>query len=367
VVLRSVSKSFGTTLAVDALDLTITKGSFTTLLGPSGCGKTTTLRMLAGFYEPDEGDILIAGVRQNDVPPNRRNVSIVFQDYALFPHMTVLQNVSYGLKLRRMANAEREQRVGRVLEFLGLDALRGRYPHELSGGQQQRVALGRSIVMEPDVLLMDEPLSNLDAKLRIRVRAELKEIQRLLGITTVYVTHDQDEALSLSDMVAVMADGRLQQYSDPWRLYREPVNRFVADFVGYANVVPGIVDAVDGAEATVAIAASGGATLRCLDPARRANKGADVGIMIRPEWFTVSDDTSPTTATDAALTFDGTVAATSYLGSFARVWVDVDGLAEPLVIEADLEQRDQLARGSRLRLGVSDRRAVLVDGGGPRG
>lgn len=365
VVLRSVSKSFGSTLAVDALDLTITKGSFTTLLGPSGCGKTTTLRMLAGFYEPDEGDILIADVRQNDVPPNRRNVSIVFQDYALFPHMTVLQNVSYGLKLRRMANAEREQRVGRVLEFLGLDALRGRYPHELSGGQQQRVALGRSIVMEPDVLLMDEPLSNLDAKLRIRVRAELKEIQRLLGITTVYVTHDQDEALSLSDMVAVMADGRLQQYSDPWRLYREPVNRFVADFVGYANVVPGIVHAVDDATTSVAIPASGGATLHCLDPAGRARRGANVGIMIRPEWFTVSDETSPTTATGAALTFAGTVTATSYLGSFARVWVDVEGLAEPLVIEADLEQRDQLARGSRLRLHVSDHRAVLVDGGHP--
>lgn len=166
-------------------------------------------------------------------------------------------------------------------------------------------------------------------------------------------------------MVAVMADGRLQQYSDPWRLYREPVNRFVADFVGYANVVPGIVHAVDDATTSVAIPASGGATLHCLDPAGRARRGANVGIMIRPEWFTVSDETSPTTATGAALTFAGTVTATSYLGSFARVWVDVEGLAEPLVIEADLEQRDQLARGSRLRLHVSDHRAVLVDGGHP--
>ncbi|TVR88652.1 MAG: ABC transporter ATP-binding protein, partial [Trueperaceae bacterium] len=185
--LRGVSKSFGSTLAVDDLDLVIARGSFTTLLGPSGCGKTTTLRMLAGFYEPDAGEILIDGARQNEVPPNRRNVSIVFQDYALFPHMTVLQNVSYGLKLRRVEKGERERRVARVLEFLGLDALEARHPHELSGGQQQRVALGRSIVMEPAVLLMDEPLSNLDAKLRIRVRAELKEIQRVLGITTVYV------------------------------------------------------------------------------------------------------------------------------------------------------------------------------------
>jgi ABC-type Fe3+/spermidine/putrescine transport system ATPase subunit len=360
VVLRSVSKSFGTTLAVDTLDLTIERGSFTTLLGPSGCGKTTTLRMLAGFYEPDEGDIFIAGVRQNEVPPNRRNVSIVFQDYALFPHMSVLQNVSYGLKLRRMAASERTQRVGRVLEFLGLGGLEARYPHQLSGGQQQRVALGRSIVMEPDVLLMDEPLSNLDAKLRIRVRSELKEIQRVLGITTVYVTHDQDEALSLSDRVAVMADGRLQQYSEPWTLYRKPVNRFVADFVGYANVIPARVARVDvGPEGTV-VEVAGIGPLRVLDPAGRAREGLGVGVMVRPEWFEVSEADAPEPAT-GGLTMVGRVTSMSYLGAFARVWVEVEGIPEAMVIEVDLQERDQLQRGSQLRLQVPHDCAVVVD------
>jgi len=357
-----VSKSFGSTLAVDDLDLVIARGSFTTLLGPSGCGKTTTLRMLAGFYEPDAGEILIDGVRQNEVPPNRRNVSIVFQDYALFPHMTVLQNVSYGLKLRRVETSERERRVARVLEFLGLDALGARHPHELSGGQQQRVALGRSIVMEPAVLLMDEPLSNLDAKLRIRVRAELKEIQRVLGITTVYVTHDQDEALSLSDMVAVMADGQLQQYSDPWRLYQAPVNRFVADFVGYANVIPGRVERAADGTAEVALATRADAPLRCLDPAGRAQAGRDVGVMVRPEWFTVTGaDAARTTA--GGLTFEAEVRATSYLGAFARAWVDVEGLSEPLVIEVNVTRRDQLERGTHLRLHVPHERGVVVDAG----
>jgi ABC-type Fe3+/spermidine/putrescine transport system ATPase subunit len=358
VVLRSVSKSFGTTLAVDNLDLTIARGSFTTLLGPSGCGKTTTLRMLAGFYEPDDGDIFIAGARQNEVPPNRRNVSIVFQDYALFPHMTVVQNVSYGLSLRRIAAAERNKRVQRVLEFLGLAGLEARYPHQLSGGQQQRVALGRSIVMEPDVLLMDEPLSNLDAKLRVRVRAELKEIQRVLGITTVYVTHDQDEALSLSDRVAVMSDGRLQQYSEPWTLYREPVNRFVADFVGYANVIPARVrrNAAAGVEVDVV----GFGSLRVLDPAGRASEGLEVGVMVRPEWVEVSDADAPQ-STAGGLAMIGTVGSVSYLGSFARVSVEVAGVPEALVIEVDLQERDQLQRGSRLRLQVHHDRAVVVD------
>lgn len=358
--LRNVSKSFGTTLAVDALDLNIERGSFTTLLGPSGCGKTTTLRMLAGFYEPDEGEILIAGIRQNEVPPNRRNVSIVFQDYALFPHMSVLQNVSYGLKLRRMAAAERTQRVQRVLEFLGLVGLEARYPHQLSGGQQQRVALGRSIVMEPDVLLMDEPLSNLDAKLRIRVRAELKEIQRVLGITTVYVTHDQDEALSLSDRVAVMSDGRLQQYSDPWTLYRKPVNRFVADFVGYANVIPARVQRLNAGEGEVVVEVAGIGSLRVLDLAGRASEGLRVGVMVRPEWFEVSEVDSPLSAAEA-LTMIGTVVSMSYLGAFARVWVEVDGIPEAMVIEVDLQERDQLQRGSKLRLQVPHDRAVVVD------
>ncbi len=356
-------KAFGSTVAVEDLSLEVAKGSFTTLLGPSGCGKTTTLRMLAGFFDPDAGEVFIGGVRQNGVPPNRRNVSIVFQDYALFPHMTVLQNVRYGLRLRGVAAAERERRVERVLAFLGLGELGRRHPFELSGGQQQRVALGRSIVMEPDVLLMDEPLSNLDAKLRIRVRAELKEIQRALGITTIYVTHDQDEALSLSDQVAVMNEGRLQQYSEPWEVYHAPVNRFVADFVGYANVLPGRVVQAEGGIATVALAALPDGALRCLDPVGRARPGSEVGVMVRPEWFVLSDDLPDHGTAVPGLVLAGEVQTRSYLGAFARAWVKVAGMREPLVIEATLTRRDQLAAGTRLHLHLPHERAVVVDGG----
>jgi ABC-type Fe3+/spermidine/putrescine transport system ATPase subunit len=365
--LRGVRKTFGSTVAVDDLTLQVASGSFTTLLGPSGCGKTTTLRMLAGFFDPDAGEVFIGGVRQNGVPPNRRNVSIVFQDYALFPHMTVLQNVSYGLKLRRVEASERARRVERVLEFLGLSELRARHPFELSGGQQQRVALGRSIVMEPGVLLMDEPLSNLDAKLRVRVRAELKEIQRALSITTVYVTHDQDEALSLSDRIAVMRDGRLQQYSEPWELYHAPVNRFVADFVGHANVLVGRVTDAAGGMATVALSTPGHDTLRCLDPVGSAREGATVGVLVRPEWFSLADEPdgpegAPERTPDpTGLALSGEVKARSYQGSFARAWVRVAGVAEPLVVEATLTRRDQLDVGTRLRLHVPHGRAVVID------
>ncbi|MBA2666438.1 MAG: ABC transporter ATP-binding protein [Trueperaceae bacterium] len=357
--IRDVSKTFGHVVAVDRLSLDVATGSFTTLLGPSGCGKTTTLRMLAGFYDPDAGDILIGGVPQQGIPPNRRNVSIVFQDYALFPHMTVLQNVSYGLKFRRLDKAERDRRVSRVLEFLGLDALEARHPHELSGGQQQRVALGRSIVMEPHVLLMDEPLSNLDAKLRIRVRAELKEIQRATGITTIYVTHDQDEALSLSDRVAVMADGRLQQYSEPWELYHAPANRFVADFVGYANVIPGRVLERGAGTATVLVPGSN-TPLRCLDPASRAAAGADVGVMVRPEWFTLSPADEKAAITDGVVLI-GEVRSGSFLGAFVRAFLEVPGIGDPLVVESTVTRQDQMASGTRLRLCLPHDRAVLVD------
>ena len=363
-----MSKRFGDTVAVAELSLEVAKGSFTTLLGPSGCGKTTTLRLLAGFFEPDAGEVLIGGVRQNGVPPNRRNVSMVFQDYALFPHMSVEQNVSYGLRLRRVEAAERVRRVNAVLEFLGLQALSARHPFELSGGQQQRVALGRSIVTRPDVLLMDEPLSNLDAKLRVRVRSELQSIQRELGITTIYVTHDQDEALSLSDRVAVMAEGRLQQYSDPWDVYHAPANRFVADFVGYVNVLPGRVTDVGEGTATVSLAELGVAGLVCRDPASRASLGSRVGVMVRPEWFEVHPDAAPADSVaqapglaQDAVGVRGEVESRSYLGAFGRAWVRVDGLREPLIVETSMSERNQLARGTRLQLRVPQARAVLVD------
>jgi len=236
--LVQVTKRFGAgPPAVDDVSLAIPRGSFTTLLGPSGCGKTTTLRMIAGFYEPDRGDLFIGERRVNDVPAHRRQTAMVFQDYALFPHMSVAENVAYGLKLARTPRDELARRVGDTLKFLGLAGLEQRSPNQLSGGQQQRVALARALVMNPLVLLLDEPLSNLDAKLRVSIRSELIGIQRTLGITTIYVTHDQEEALAMSDWVAVMDRGRVVQWGTPWEVYYRPRTPFMADFVGTVNLV----------------------------------------------------------------------------------------------------------------------------------
>ena len=245
--LKNISFSFGNTLAVDGVSLTVEEGSFTTLLGPSGCGKTTLLRLISGFLEPQSGEILIDGVNQAGIEVNERKVGMVFQDYALFPHLSVQQNIAYGLKIlgrskrpsRRLANASRDigDKVLDIALSLGIEDLLARYPNELSGGQQQRVALARALVLEPKILLMDEPLSSLDTKLRTKVREELKEIQQKLKITTVYVTHDQEEALSLSTKIAVLSKGTLLQEGSPKEIYFEPKNAFVADFVGKANFI----------------------------------------------------------------------------------------------------------------------------------
>jgi iron(III) transport system ATP-binding protein len=240
IVLRDVVKRFGGVTAVDRATIEVGDGELFTLLGPSGCGKTTLLRLVAGFYAPDAGAIHFGERRVDGLPPWARNIGMVFQNYALWPHMTVRGNVTYGLKLRRLSRTEVAARLEAGLRRVNLIGLEDRYPGQLSGGQQQRVALARALVLNPDILLLDEPLSNLDAKIRVQVRAEIRTLQKDLGITTVYVTHDQEEALSLSDRVAVMRDGRIQQVADPKTLYERPVNRFVADFVGTNNFVPGI-------------------------------------------------------------------------------------------------------------------------------
>ncbi len=249
--LDHITKTFGGVTAVDDISFEVPRGSFATLLGPSGCGKTTTLRMIAGFYDPDQGDIVLGGKRINDLPAHRRGTAMVFQDYALFPHMTVKQNVSYGLSLARVSAAERESRVAEILQFVGLTGLGDRWPNQLSGGQQQRVAVGRALVLRPQILLLDEPLSNLDAKLRVQLRWELRSLQRRLGMTFVYVTHDQDEALSLSDWIAVMNAGRVEQAGTPWEIYYHPRTSFLADFVGAVNLVPGTVRELRGDEVVV--------------------------------------------------------------------------------------------------------------------
>lgn len=229
---KSVSKHFGGTCVVDALSLEIRDGEFIVLLGPSGCGKTTTLRMLAGLENVTSGDILIDGVRINDVPTQHRDLAMVFQSYALYPHMTIAENIGYPLRVRKIEKNERAKRVARVAAMLEIESLLDRKPRQLSGGERQRVALARAIVREPRAYLMDEPLSNLDARLRVQMRGELKRLQHQLGTTTIYVTHDQAEAMTLASRVAVMSKGRLQQVDTPLNIYNHPANRFVAEFVG---------------------------------------------------------------------------------------------------------------------------------------
>ena len=225
-------------MAVNQVNLNIEQGEFVTLLGPSGCGKTTTLRLIAGFEFPTNGRIVLDNEEINEQPPNKRDMAMVFQSYAIFPHLNVFENIAYGLRIKRMGKSDMQRKVAQVLEMTELTGLENRAPNELSGGQQQRVALARALVMEPKVLLFDEPLSNLDAKLRVQMRTEIRRIQQSLGITSVYVTHDQDEAMALSDRIVVMLNGRLQQAATAIDIYRHPINQFVADFIGRANFLP---------------------------------------------------------------------------------------------------------------------------------
>ena len=241
-----MSKLYGSFVAVDDLSLSIEQGEFVALLGPSGCGKTTTLQMVAGFVEPTSGEIRIGGRSVQGIPPHRRNIGVVFQSYALFPHLTVFDNIAFGLKMRRLAAAEIGQKVKRALDLVQLQGLDDRYPNALSGGQQQRVALARALVIEPSVLLLDEPLSNLDANLREQMRFEIRDIQRRIGITTVFVTHDQAEAIAAADRLVVMRDGRIRQIGTPSEIYETPSDTFVADFIGQANLLRGCITSING-------------------------------------------------------------------------------------------------------------------------
>jgi iron(III) transport system ATP-binding protein len=288
IVIRGLSKHFGAgetdVAAVADVDLDIKDNSFVTLLGPSGCGKTTTLRLIAGYLIPDAGTIEIDGKILSSpgavVSPEARGMGMVFQNYAIWPHKTVFENVVFGLKLRKVPAGEARKKVEEALALVNLSGLEARYPNELSGGQQQRVALARSLVVQPDILLLDEPLSNLDAKLRERMRVELKELQRRTGITFVYVTHDQAEALALSDQIAVMSAGRVQQRGTPFEVYSEPANRMVADFMGLVNLVPGKVRTVTNGRGTIELAGD-----LAVDVAvhERFSPGDAVEVSIRPE------------------------------------------------------------------------------------
>ena len=311
--LRGLVKRYGASTAVERVDLEVAEGEFVALLGPSGCGKTTTLRMVAGFVEPTEGTIAIAGRDVTRAPPHARDTGMVFQSYALFPHMTVAQNVAFGLEMRKVGRAERDARAAEALKLVQLDGLADRLPRQLSGGQQQRVALARALVVNPAVFLLDEPLSNLDAKLRAEVRLEIRALQRRLGLTTLFVTHDQEEALTMADRLVVMEKGRVRQVGSAEELYEHPADAFVAGFIGRSNFFRG-APAGEGLFRT-----TGGALLPC--DTRDAPAGPVV-MALRPERVTLTPGEGAGVA--------ARLAAVTYLGAQSEWHVDLAGT--PLVV-----------------------------------
>jgi putative spermidine/putrescine transport system ATP-binding protein len=314
--IRSVSKSYGAIAALHDVSLAVRHGEFLTLLGPSGCGKTTLLYLVGGFVMPDRGEIYIGGNRATMLPPRRRDIGVVFQNYALFPHMTVAQNVAFGLKMRHVGQTEERRRVAQVLDVVRLSGMEQRLPRELSGGQQQRVALARALVIEPRVLLLDESLSALDKHLRLEMQRELREIHRRIGVTTIFVTHDQGEALTLSDRIAVMSQGVVQQVGTPMDVYRHPSNGFVASFIGEISMLPGRV--VGAGEGRVAVAIGQGVPV-VLSPSQAEGlaPGQNVSLLLRPEAITP--------APDSRLAFlHGQVLAHVYQGSFVDIYCSAE-------------------------------------------
>ena len=316
--LRGVSKHFGKVIAVDNMDLDIQNGSLVTLLGPSGCGKTTILRMIAGLETPTEGDIYIKGKRVNDTPIHKRNLGLIFQNYALFPHKTIFDNVAFGLKYRKIPKAEMKRKVTRALDVVRLPGVEERMPSQLSGGQQQRIALARAIVIEPDVLLMDEPLSALDENLREEMRVEVGNLHEMLGITSIFVTHDQREALVMSDSIVVMNEGQKQQEGPPEEVYNSPISHFVADFIGHSNFFNGVITALDGERVTIKM--DDGAELMALPHGER-HEGERIEVVIRAQKFDLFPKDHQ--EKEAGLNyFDGAIKARSYMGGEVRYFVE---------------------------------------------
>jgi putative spermidine/putrescine transport system ATP-binding protein len=338
---QGVERHFGQVTALAGLDLAIDKGELIALLGPSGCGKTTALRILAGFDRPDAGTVFVDDVDVTYVPPNKRDMGMVFQAYSLFPNMDVRTNVAFGLRMRRKDKPSRIRRADELLELVGLTQTADRYPHQLSGGQQQRVAIARALAIEPTVLLLDEPLSALDARVRTQLRAEIRSLQQRLGITTLFVTHDQTEALSIADRVGVMRNGRLEQLGTPESVYRHPATPFVAGFVGAMNRLPGRIG--DNGDVQVL-----GQRLKVLNPGG-TERGAAVNALLRPEAVTVVPDSAG----------PGAVTDRTFLGSAIRLEVTLDSGQKVLV---ELPSRDVgMALGDRAGLRILVDTVVVED------
>jgi ABC-type Fe3+/spermidine/putrescine transport system ATPase subunit len=339
---EELTKRYGASTVVDRVSFGAQEGELLTFLGPSGCGKTTTLRCIGGFNAPDAGTIRIGGADMRAVPPHRRQIGMVFQNYALFPHLSVFENVAFGLRVRGVAREEIARRTDRALDMVRLTGLATRYPKQLSGGQQQRVALARALVYQPRVLLLDEPLSNLDAKLRIEMRAEIRNLQRELGLTALYVTHDQEEALSISDRVMVMNQGRIEQISTPWDLYNRPRTLFVASFVGTANVLRARPNG-----AAVRVAETFDLTL----PSGPATGPGS--IVVRPEGVHLHDST----ATEG---FAATVRAVTLLGATLRIEIELAGGAGLVADVPHNGTESALRPGDAVRVTLDTARIVFI-------
>jgi len=352
--LTGITKYFSATRAIDDVSLTIEEGEFFTLLGPSGCGKTTLLRTIAGFHTPEAGEIRFGDRVVNSIPPHRRETGMVFQNYALFPHLSVYDNVAYGLRARKIPRTETAGRVAEILKSVQLDGLEHRAPSQLSGGQQQRVALARALVISPQILLMDEPLSNLDAKLRVSMREEIRRIQKRLGITTIYVTHDQEEAMAVSDRIAILSRGRLEQVGTPAGIYFRPVSRFAAEFMGGSNLLEFPVVAYD--PQTAMITAEAGEQNIQLRGERPV--GRTITVSIRPEWIRVV----PSSASEDQNVLSGRVVSSTFLGSMVRYRVSGPG-GQVLTIEVHHPEESGIcADGERLLYRIPPDRPVLLRG-----
>ena len=345
IIIKHALKKYGDNVIIPNLSLDIREGEFFTLLGPSGCGKTTLLRMIAGFNSIEGGDFFFGEKRINDLDPAKRNIGMVFQNYAIFPHLTVRENVAYGLKARKMPAKEIKPKVDEALELVQISHLADRKPNELSGGQQQRVALARAFVIEPSVLLMDEPLSNLDAKLRVQMRSVIKKLQRRLGITTIYVTHDQEEALAISDRIAVMKDGHIMQIGTPRDIYAKPQNPFVAGFIGVSNFLDCEVNAPAPGNAAVSIKGELDITV----PVSRAYTGSGK-ISARPEQLFFSESGMP-----------GTILFSTFLGDFIEYEVQLNDGQNLIVNEYTKDTTEIHSDGEQVHLSFDPMRISLYD------